>query len=143
MTLASEFIEAVTLAIPDHIQQVQQWPLDEVVLTISANALVSVVRDLREKFGYYHLSTITGIDTGNEVEILYHFWHKIGITLRLVLPYQHLQVPSLTDTIPGAALYEREIAEMFGITVDGLADTSPLLLPDDWDGSAPMRKGAS
>ena len=95
------------------------------------------------EFDFYHLSTITGQDTGSEIELLYHFWHSFGFTLRVVLSYDILQVDSLTNLIPGAVFYEREIAEMFGVSFVGLEEDGPFILPDDWEGPPPMRKGES
>jgi Ni,Fe-hydrogenase III component G len=40
-----------------------------------------------------------------------------------------------------ATLYERELIEMFGITIEGTPNTDKLLLPDDWPaGVYPLRK---
>ncbi len=41
-------------------------------------------------------------------------------------------MPSLHTLYPNAMFYERELLEMFGVTVTGLADTSHLFLPDGW-----------
>ena len=38
------------------------------------------------------------------------------------------------------AFYEREVAEMLGVTFDGHPDPGLFLLPDDWEGGAPLRK---
>ena len=51
---------------------------------------------------------------------------------------------SVSDLIPGAAFYEREAAEMLGITFrrpaeDEQPDPGWFLLPDDWEGGAPLR----
>lgn len=53
-------------------------------------------------------------------------------------------LPSLTTVFAGAAWYEREVAEMFGIEVSGFTDRSdlgvrPLLLPVGFEGH-PLRK---
>ncbi|HOJ26461.1 MAG TPA: NADH-quinone oxidoreductase subunit C, partial [Candidatus Saccharicenans sp.] len=50
-------------------------------------------------------------------------------------------LPSICEIIPGAILYERELQDMFGITVQNIPDGRPLLLPDDWPaGNYPLRK---
>ena len=48
-------------------------------------------------------------------------------------------IPTITDLLPEAAWYEREAAEMYGITFHGHA-TAPLLLPAGTP--PPMRKDA-
>ena len=45
------------------------------------------------------------------------------------------------DTFPGAELYERELVDMFGISVEGLPAGNRYPLPDDWpQGQHPLRK---
>ena len=91
------------------------------------------------------LSSVTGLDPGIEagyLEVLYHF--SAGgavITLRVRTPRQSPSVPTLSDMIPSAEVFERELHEMFGIEVVGLRNASRLYLPDDWpDGVYPLRK---
>ena len=48
---------------------------------------------------------------------------------------------SVTDRIHGAALYEREIKDMFGLEPLGHPDARPLLLHNNWpEGQYPLRK---
>ena len=77
---------------------------------------------------------------GNEIVLLYHLWHGRGLTLRAVLPRDGAHIATLTDLIPGAALYEREVSEMLGVTFDNHPDPGTLLLPDNWDGEPPLRQ---
>jgi NADH:ubiquinone oxidoreductase subunit C len=76
---------------------------------------------------------------------MYHFWLGRGLTLRCVLPYDAPYLESVRDLIPGAAFYEREAAEMLGITFrpacdqQAGGDPSRFILPDDWEGGAPLR----
>lgn len=110
----------------------------------SLQELVPVVVGLRVKrLGY--LTAIIGLDLGpeaNELEVLYHFC--IGqaiISLRIRLPRQGAQLPSLSQVIPSAEVFERELREMFGIEITGLQVTDHLYLPDSWpDGVYPLRK---
>ncbi len=95
------------------------------------------------RWGY--LITITGLDKGPEetdLEALYHFCHNEAVlTLRVQVPKTDASVPSLCDIIPSASLIEREVSEMFGITVVGTPDPSHLFLPDEWpDDQYPLRK---
>ncbi len=78
----------------------------------------------------------------DRLEALYHFCDDAAIvTLRVEIPYADPTVPTLCDVIPSATLYERELSEMFGITVVGTPVADKLLLPEDWPaGVYPMRK---
>jgi Ni,Fe-hydrogenase III component G len=50
-------------------------------------------------------------------------------------------VPTLSAIIPVAEGFERELQEMFGITVSGLTCLEHLYLPDEWpDAVYPLRK---
>ena len=115
-------------------------PLEETVFTFPPEHLIPAARILVERFNVLHLSTITGDDNGEGLALLYHFWAGTGITLRALLPYDALQLPTLTDLIPGAAFYEREVAELLGVTFEGHPNPKPLLMPDDWEGEHLLRK---
>jgi len=113
--------------------EVQAVPIDESFIALPPNCIHHATEVLVERFDLRHLSTITGEDTGSAIELLYHFWDDGGLTLRTSLPRDEPHITTLTDLVPGAALYEREVCEMLGVTFDGHPDPRPLLLPDDWD----------
>ena len=127
-------------ACPSHELQVYSLPMDETVVELPAAYLKPVVTALVEQGTVSHMSTITGQDMGDAIELLYHFWEGSGLTLRTSLPRYESTIPSLTDLIPGASFYEREIAEMLHVTFEGHPEPTGLLLPDDWDGMGPLRK---
>jgi len=95
------------------------------------------------RWGY--LATLTGVDLGkdaNQIEALYHLCEGDAITtLRVKVPRTGGAVPSVHTLHPNAMFFERELMEMFGVTVTGLADTSHLFLPDGWpEGTYPLLK---
>lgn len=106
--------------------------------------LIPAVAGLRVKrLGY--LSCITGLDPGIDspnLEVLYHFCSGPAIlTLRFRVAKKNGMVPSLTQIIPSAESFERELSEMFGLQVAGLRTPDYLYLPDDWKpGNYPLRK---
>jgi NADH:ubiquinone oxidoreductase subunit C len=108
------------------------------------NELVPIVVGLRVKrLGY--LTAIVGLDLGlevNEMEVIYHFCPAdVVIGLRVRIPRQGGAVPSLSEVIPSAEVFERELHEMFGIEITGLHNTERLYLPEDWPaGVYPLRK---
>lgn len=89
-----------------------------------------------------HIFTITGVDQGKTVEVIYHFDCRPALlNLKINLPKNELRIPTITDIFPGAILYERELMEMFGVKVEGHPDPRRIFLPDDWpDGEYPLRK---
>ena len=124
---------------PDSMEEVRTLPVDECFVALPSTCLRRAVEVLLE-MGIWHLSTITGQDTDGMVELLYHFWDGQGLTLCVSVPRQEAHVPTLTDLIPGASFYEREIGEMLHVTVEGHPNPERLFLPDDWNGEAPLRR---
>ncbi len=92
-----------------------------------------------------HLSTITGVDLGEEILVIYHIDCGEGalLNLKLFLPKKAPILPSITDIFPGAILYERDLMEMLGVEVENHPDPRRLFLPEDWpEGNYPLRKEA-
>ena len=136
-------LRAVREAFPTDTIEVRSVPLAETFVALPPKCIHPVVRLLVERFNLRHLSTITGQDTGSEIELLYHFWDCEGLTLRTSLPLEPARIATLTDLIPGAAFYEREVSEMLRVSFDGHPDPRALLMPDDWDGEPPLRVESS
>ena len=113
---------------------------------IAAEHLVEGVEALvTARWGY--LAAITGLDPGpatGELEVLYHFCSGPAVlTLRVRIPRTGATVPTVCRVIPSATLFERELIEMFGVTVEGTPDPSRLFLPEEWpDAVFPLRKDA-
>ena len=136
--LFEELLAALQAHFPEHDLEGHGVPADDLFITIPADGLRAAVSILLEDFDLLHLSTITGQIREENIELLYHFWDRHGVTLRVLLPKDTPTSASLTDLIPGADFYEREIWEMLGVTFEGHPDLRPLLMPDDWQGEHPL-----
>ncbi len=93
--------------------------------------------------GIQHLTTITGVDVGKEVEVIYHVDCGDGVLLDLKLrvPKKALRVDTVTDILPSAVLYERELMDMLGVKVRKHPDPRRIFLPEDWPkGEYPLRR---
>jgi Ni,Fe-hydrogenase III component G len=124
--------------------------LDVQVTPENLRAAVSSLRTA--KWGY--LSAITGLDlpaapaapetvqAENQLEALYHFCFGEAITtLRVKVPYSNTKIPSVSDLVATATLYERELKELFGFDIVDTPVKDRLVLPDEWpDGVYPLRK---
>jgi Ni,Fe-hydrogenase III component G len=112
-------------------------------VVVDAADLVSAVAALDE-MGWGYLAALTGLDFSEKgaFELLYHFCAGAAVlTLRVGIPREDPSVPSICGVIPSASVFERELSEMFGVTVVGTPDDSRLFIPDDWpEGVYPMRK---
>ncbi|MFZ0546911.1 MAG: NADH-quinone oxidoreductase subunit C [Candidatus Promineifilaceae bacterium] len=111
---------------------------------VEAADLITAINALQQAdWGY--LAAITGLDLGPEagkMEVLYHFCEGAAVvTLRVTLDRETAVVPTVCGLIPSAGFFERELSEMFGITVEGTPNSDRLFLPDEWpDGVYPLRK---
>ncbi len=86
----------------------------------------------------------TGTDTGEEIEILYHWaFDSLGfvLSLRVKLDRDEPVVDSVADICTGVEFIEREIWELLGVEFKGHPDMRHLLLRKDWpEGKYPLRK---
>ena len=99
---------------------------------------------LIQLLGIKFISTITGVDLKDKIELIYHLWcEKLGsmVSVRVQVPRDDPRIPTITDLIPGATLYEREVHDMLGVVFEGHPKLERLILPEDWpDGVHPLRK---
>ncbi len=110
---------------------------------LDAGCLLPAVESLRKaRWGF--LTAITGLDEvkTSELEVLYHFVNgAANVNLRVRIPRENASIPSVCSSIPAATFFERELSEMFGITVVGTPTPDRLFLPDEWPTDAPpLRK---
>jgi F420H2:quinone oxidoreductase subunit B/C len=116
------------------------------VLEVEPTKVAAACLGVKSLPGMYHLSTITGVDSGDSIALLYHFW--LGTRFFVVataVPKTSCRVESISKAIPSASLYEAEIQDLLGVTFEGNPYVGRrLLLPDDYPAEAPppLRKEA-
>ena len=110
-------------------------------ITITPDSLTEIMRHLAQN-GYQHVSTITGVDLGQTLGVIYHLiGGNVVLSLKTSIPKTDPKLSTIVDIVPGAELYEREIHDMFGVVFEGHPDLSPLILPEKWpNGLYPLRK---
>jgi NADH:ubiquinone oxidoreductase subunit C len=92
---------------------------------------------------FCHLCTITGLDEGEFLSFIYHLSHDSGITLNIKtsVPKENPVIKTVTEYFAGADCYERELMDLFGAKVDGLAAGNRYPLTDDFPHDQfPLRK---
>jgi NADH-quinone oxidoreductase subunit C len=138
----TEIIERVKTLLGDKVFEVSNPALRRIFMKVDSKDLPKVVQVLKDDLGFAYLATVSGLDTGENFEIIYHFANAFSqLNLRTQVPKANPHVESICAVIPGAILYERELQDMFGLVVDHLPDPRPLLLPDDWPaGNYPLCK---
>ena len=96
-----------------------------------------------EGLGFRILCAITGQDEGDSFSVLYHLAREDGIMLNVEVsaPKANPVIKTVTGVFPGADHYEREIVDLLGFKVEGLAPGFRYPLTDDWPpGQYPLRK---
>lgn len=115
------------------------------VLTLGADALPGVVRELKAEFGFDLLLDVTAVDWPGQsprFEVVYHFYsteHLIRLRLKTRVPESDPTVDSLVALYGAAAFMERECHDMYGIVFRGNDDLRPILLYEGFVGH-PLRK---
>jgi NADH-quinone oxidoreductase subunit C len=90
------------------------------------------------------LMCLSGMDYGaqEDLGVVYNL-HSIEldqrITVRVLLPRDNPNLPSVETVWRTADWHEREAYDLFGIQFDGHRDLRRILCPDDWQGY-PLRK---
>jgi NADH-quinone oxidoreductase subunit C len=110
--------------------------------SVSPQSVVTAAEEL-EQMGF-GLDTITGVDwlAQNEMEVVYDFFHPtrpLRVVVRVRVPRENAELPTISAVFPGANWHERETHDFFGIRFSGHPDLSPFLLPEDAD-YHPLRK---
>jgi len=126
---------------PKHVLKTSVPRTGKVFVEIDKKKLKDAIRFLKTE-GFTHLSAITGLETEDEIELLYHLSNGgILLTIRVKLPLSETVIPSITTHIQGATFYEQEIHELLGVNFEGHPNLAPLILPDDWPkDNYPLRK---
>ncbi|UNQ73097.1 hydrogenase large subunit [Infirmifilum sp. NZ] len=90
-------------------------------------------------YGYTHLIAITAVDRGSYIEALYHLGDLSGRVehLSVELPKGNPVLPDISPLVPGAAFYEREVSDLFGVRFEGLGEQGRFILPDCYPREAP------
>lgn len=138
----TELLEKIKQGLKDKVLDITNPASRRIFIKVDKKDLVEAIGFLKKNFNFCHLSTISGVDLGENFEVLYHLANEnCSLTVRTLTPRNDPKVPSITGVIPGATIYEREIHDMFGIVVEGHPNLTRLVLPDDWpEGEYPLRK---
>ena len=125
--------------------------VDEFGIIVNRDKLVEFALHLRNNEGFDYLSSLTAVDylgfegrsAEDRFEVVYHLFDTKkggdGIVLKVRLPEDDPQLPSLIKVYPGADLQEREVYDFYGIRFNGHPRLRRIFLWEGFNGH-PMRK---
>ncbi|MBI1909909.1 MAG: NADH-quinone oxidoreductase subunit C [Deltaproteobacteria bacterium] len=113
-------------------------------LVVPAEKIVPVCELLKISDIFYFdcLSDLTGVDWKDHLEVIYHLFsyrHRHHLEIKVKLPVEKPQVPTVESVWKVANWLEREVYDLLGINFEGHSDLRRIMLPDDWVGH-PLRK---
>jgi membrane-bound hydrogenase subunit beta len=128
---------------PQAVQNVRVQRARRIYADVAYDSFSGVFEEAVGPLKFVVLCAITGLDLGERLGVVYHLARESGVVLSLStsVPKSDSVIRSVTDHFPAADLYERELADLLGITVTGLLQGPRYPLPDDWpEGQFPLRK---
>jgi NADH-quinone oxidoreductase subunit C len=113
---------------------------------VKADDLVSFARFIHDDpaLQMTFMMNLAAVDTGTQYEAIYNicsYQLKHRLFFKVILDHENPQIDTVMPVWKAANWYEREIWELFGITVKNHPNLTRFLLTDDWDEGFPMRKG--
>ncbi len=102
-----------------------------VVVRVEPHQAGAVLKALRDSdHAYSFVVDLFGIDTGEHIDAVYHlrsFTRDEEVYIKAAHPYGS-DLASVWEVYPAALMPERELAEMFGLTLSGHPNPKHLLL---------------
>lgn len=112
-------------------------------IEVDSSIIKEALSYMKNNLGFDHLSTITGLDSGKEIELIYHIVceNSLVVSLKTRISRIDSKIDSVSDVYAVAELYEREIYDLLGVKFEGHPNLSKLILPEDWpENLHPLRK---
>jgi Ni,Fe-hydrogenase III component G len=114
-----------------------------ITVVVDRDKVLDVFRYLYDEHGFTFISTLTGLDSGDNLEFIYHINNSDGVVMnvKIFAPKSDPVIKTTLDIYPGAIYYERELEDMLGAKVEGLPEGRHYPLPENWpQGEYPLRK---
>lgn len=114
-----------------------------VEMDLAPQSAKDVMSFLKNDLGFTALSAITGSEESDCFSVIYHMSMegKVILSIKVRLPKQDPSVQTVTGVFPCADAYERELIDLLGIRVEGIAPGNRYPLPDSWpQDDHPLRK---
>jgi NADH-quinone oxidoreductase subunit C len=112
---------------------------DKAAITVSADSIRESLEWLRTK-GFNFMASLHGVDYFPEEPRLGVHYELLDmtevdrITVKVRVPTDAPNVPSVVEAWPTADHQEREVYDMFGVIFDDHPDLRRILMPEDYEG---------
>jgi len=108
-------------------------------ILVNPENIADVCRTLKEEpdLSFKLLLCLAGVDYQEYLQIVYvllSLEHEQKLVIKTNVPLDNPRLPTVTPVWRGAAWYEREAHDLFGIEFEGNPDMSPLLLYEGFEG---------
>jgi len=146
MSKEEEILEKIKKRFGKNVKDITIKRLRRIFAETDMKSFKEILRYAKDELGFDHISTITGEDLGEELELIYHiaYQNAIELSIKTKIPKENPRITTIVDLYPSAGIYEREVHDLLGVVFEGNPDLSPLLLPDNWPkGVYPLRKDVS
>lgn len=141
MSSEEQIKETLCKGLGDYIVKISSPRKNRIALTSTKEGIQQTIKLLVENYDA-RLMTISAIDKGLDIELIYHMSIKgIVINVKTEFPKEEPRISTITSIIPGANWIEREIMDLFGIIFEGHPDPRRLVLIPEWPKEKTPLKG--
>ncbi len=136
-------LDALTKALGGHVIASEEKH-GEIILTVKREAIVDVLKTLRDDHEYQQMMEIAGVDYPERAERFEVVYMLLSLTKnhRIMVKCstdEATPVPSITDLWPNAGWLEREVFDLYGVKFAGNPDLRRILTDYGFEGH-PFRK---
>jgi len=112
-------------------------------IKVSPDDLLTLMQLLRDQLGMNYLANMTGVDQGEEFELVYHLYaipdNQQKLVVKTRVSRDLAELPSISSIYPTADWQEREVWDLMGVSFSRHPNLVRVLLPEDFTGH-PLRK---
>jgi len=122
---------------------IEQVRSNRIRIITTSDRIHTAIKTSQELLACDRLITISAADNSRTLELIYHLTgpHHMIISLAIELPRDVPETPTMSDILPPAGIYERQIHDLFGIFFKGNPNMKKIILNEDWpDNEYPLRK---
>ena len=127
------------------ISDITERPPRMMTLKVAKDRAEGLIRELRDRENYTHLSFVTCIDYIEDgiftlVYMLHNFEQKQSLAVHVDISRESAEMTSIHTLWAQAWTYQRELREMYGISFPGSPRVDDDFCLEGWDQIPPMRR---